>query len=82
MCRARCTKRLTNSYIGPEIDSWQPTSMQHGSRVVSDSEQRKHHNLSTYRVHVLPNTAPDGFKITFQKVLCAALAGDQDGGKS
>jgi 5-methyltetrahydropteroyltriglutamate--homocysteine methyltransferase len=36
-----------------------------GSPVISDGEQRKYHNFSTYCVHGLPNTAPDGFKIPF-----------------
>src|ERR1700716_299898 len=36
-----------------------------GSPVVTDGEQRKHHNFYTYCVHGLPNTAPDGFKIAF-----------------
>src|ERR1700686_4816146 len=36
-----------------------------GSPVVTDGEQRKHHNFPTYCVHGLPNTAPDGFQILF-----------------
>ena len=36
-----------------------------GSPVVTDGEQRKCHNFCTYCVHGLPNTAPDGFKISF-----------------
>src|ERR1700730_6370039 len=36
-----------------------------GSPVVTDGEQRKYHNFATYTVHGLPNTAPDGFAITF-----------------
>jgi hypothetical protein len=36
-----------------------------GSPVVTDGEQRKYHNLCTYCVHGLPNTAPDGFIIPF-----------------
>src|SRR5258707_9846856 len=36
-----------------------------GSPVVTDGEQRTHHNCATYCVHGLPNTAPDGFKIPF-----------------
>jgi 5-methyltetrahydropteroyltriglutamate--homocysteine methyltransferase len=36
-----------------------------GSPVVTDGEQRKYHNFATYCVHGLPNTAPDGFKISF-----------------
>src|ERR1700719_866592 len=36
-----------------------------GSPVVTDGEQRKHHNFATYCVHGLPNTAPDGFQIPF-----------------
>jgi 5-methyltetrahydropteroyltriglutamate--homocysteine methyltransferase len=36
-----------------------------GSPVVTDGEQRKHHNFWTYSVQGLPNTAPDGFKIPF-----------------
>src|SRR3982075_3167002 len=36
-----------------------------GSPVVTDGEQRKHHNFATYCVHGLPNIAPDGFQIPF-----------------
>jgi 5-methyltetrahydropteroyltriglutamate--homocysteine methyltransferase len=36
-----------------------------GSPVVTDGEQRKHHNFATYCIHGLPNTAPDGFEIPF-----------------
>jgi 5-methyltetrahydropteroyltriglutamate--homocysteine methyltransferase len=36
-----------------------------GSPVVTDGEQRKHHNFATYCVHGLPNMAPDGFTIPF-----------------
>ncbi len=36
-----------------------------GSPVVTDGEQRKHHNFWTYGVHGLANTAPEGFKIPF-----------------
>ena len=36
-----------------------------GSPVVTDGEQRKHHNFATYCVHGLPNMAPDGFQILF-----------------
>ena len=36
-----------------------------GSPVVTDGEQRKHHNVCTHCVHGLPNTAPDGFMIPF-----------------
>jgi 5-methyltetrahydropteroyltriglutamate--homocysteine methyltransferase len=36
-----------------------------GSPVVTDGEQRKYDNFATYGVHGLPNTAPDGFAITF-----------------
>src|ERR1700716_798632 len=36
-----------------------------GSPVVTDGEQRKHHNFATYCVHGLPNLAPDGFQIPF-----------------
>src|SRR6195256_7059686 len=36
-----------------------------GSPVVTDGEQRKHHNFCTYCVYGLPNTAPDGFQILF-----------------
>ena len=36
-----------------------------GSPVITDGEQRKHHNFATYCVHGLPNTAPDGFQIPF-----------------
>src|SRR5271165_6917367 len=36
-----------------------------GSPVVTDGEQRKYHNFATYCVEGLPNTAPDGFKLSF-----------------
>src|ERR1700726_767254 len=36
-----------------------------GSPVVTDGEQRKHHNFATYCLHGLPNMAPDGFQIPF-----------------
>jgi len=36
-----------------------------GSPVITDGEQRKHHNFWTYSVEGLPNAAPDGFKIPF-----------------
>src|SRR5258708_8058644 len=36
-----------------------------GSPVVTDRGQRKDFNFATYRVHVLANTAPDGFTIPF-----------------
>jgi 5-methyltetrahydropteroyltriglutamate--homocysteine methyltransferase len=36
-----------------------------GSPVITDGEQRKYHNFATYCVHGLPNTAPDGFTISF-----------------
>src|ERR1700730_16977337 len=36
-----------------------------GSPVVTDGEQRKYDNFATYGVHGLPNTAADGFAITF-----------------
>src|SRR6202048_3975276 len=36
-----------------------------GSPVVTDGEQRKHHNFATYCVHGLANMAPDGFQILF-----------------
>jgi 5-methyltetrahydropteroyltriglutamate--homocysteine methyltransferase len=36
-----------------------------GSPVITDGEQRKYHNFATYCVHGLPNTAQDGFKISF-----------------
>src|SRR5437879_3549165 len=36
-----------------------------GSPVVTDGEQRKHHNFATYCIHGLPNTAPDGMRIPF-----------------
>jgi 5-methyltetrahydropteroyltriglutamate--homocysteine methyltransferase len=36
-----------------------------GSPVVTDGEQRKHHNFCTYCVHGLPNTAQAGFMIPF-----------------
>ena len=36
-----------------------------GSPVISDGEQRKHHDFASYPVHGLPNFAPDGFKLQF-----------------
>src|ERR1700716_4510904 len=36
-----------------------------GSPVVTDREQRKHHNFATYCVHGLANTAAGGFPIPF-----------------
>src|SRR5215210_8769204 len=36
-----------------------------GSPVITDGEQRKHHNFWTYCVHGMANTASDGFKIPF-----------------
>ena len=36
-----------------------------GSPVVTDGEQRKHHNFWTYSVDGLPNAHPDGFVIPF-----------------
>ena len=36
-----------------------------GSHIVTDGEQRKYHNFATYCVEGLPNTAPDGFKLSF-----------------
>src|ERR1700716_2697367 len=36
-----------------------------GSPVVTDGEQKKYHNFATYCIHGLPNTAPDGFIISF-----------------
>jgi 5-methyltetrahydropteroyltriglutamate--homocysteine methyltransferase len=35
-----------------------------GSQVVTDGKQRKYHN-GTYCVHILPNTARQGFKFAF-----------------
>jgi 5-methyltetrahydropteroyltriglutamate--homocysteine methyltransferase len=36
-----------------------------GSPVVTDGEQRKYDNFATYSLQGQPNTAPDGFAITF-----------------
>jgi 5-methyltetrahydropteroyltriglutamate--homocysteine methyltransferase len=36
-----------------------------GSPIVTDGEQRKHHNFWTYSVDGLANTHPDGFRIPF-----------------
>jgi len=36
-----------------------------GSPVITDGEQRKHHNFWTYSVEELPNSSPDGFQIPF-----------------
>jgi 5-methyltetrahydropteroyltriglutamate--homocysteine methyltransferase len=35
------------------------------SPVITDGEQRKYHNFSTYSVDGLPNTHPEGFRIPF-----------------
>jgi hypothetical protein len=37
------------------------------SEVVTDGKQRKYQNFATYCVHGLPNTAPDGFKVKYQR---------------
>ena len=36
-----------------------------GSPVITDGEQRKHHNFWTYCVHGAPNMSPEGFQIPF-----------------
>jgi len=36
-----------------------------GSPVITDGEQRKHHNFATYCVDGAPNMAPDGFRLQF-----------------
>jgi 5-methyltetrahydropteroyltriglutamate--homocysteine methyltransferase len=52
---------LYDAAVRDTIESFEAT----GSPVVSDGEQRKHHNFWTYCVEGLGNTAPDGFKIPF-----------------
>jgi len=52
---------LYNAAIRDTIERFEAT----GSPVITDGEQRKHHNFWTYSVHGLPNVAPDGFKIPF-----------------
>src|SRR6202049_247795 len=52
---------LYEDAIRDTIDLFEAT----GSPVVTDGEQRKHHNFATYCVHGLPNMAPDGFRIPF-----------------
>ena len=48
-----------------------------GSPVVTDGEQRKHHNFCRYCVHGLPNTAQAGFMIAFRTVIRAAGHGSR-----
>jgi 5-methyltetrahydropteroyltriglutamate--homocysteine methyltransferase len=45
-----------------------------GSPVVTDGEQRKHHNFRTYCVHGLLNTAQAGFMIPFSDGLTRRLS--------
>src|ERR1700676_1021481 len=52
---------LYDASIRDTIERFEAT----GSPVVTDGEQRKYDNFATYSVHGLPNTAPDGFAITF-----------------
>ena len=52
---------LYDAAIRDTIERFEAT----GSPVITDGEQRKHHNFWTYSVHGLPNVAPDGFKIPF-----------------
>ena len=52
---------LYDAAIRDTIERFEAT----GSPVISDGEQRKHHNFWTYCVHGLPNTSPEGFKIPF-----------------
>src|SRR6195256_368354 len=56
-----CLDPLYEDAIRDTIEQFEAT----GSPVVTDGEQRKHHNFCTYCVHSLPNTAPDGFEIAF-----------------
>src|SRR3984893_6840892 len=66
-------ERVANNSEYPNLDSFYEDAIRDtierfeatGSPVISDGEQRKYHNFSTYCVHGLPNTAPDGFKIPF-----------------
>src|SRR5229473_7862 len=52
---------LYDAAIRDTIERFEAT----GSPVITDGEQRKHHNFWTYAVEGLPNTAPNGFKIPF-----------------
>jgi 5-methyltetrahydropteroyltriglutamate--homocysteine methyltransferase len=52
---------LYDAAIHDTIERFEAT----GSPVVTDGEQRKYDNFATYGVHGLPNTAADGFAITF-----------------
>jgi 5-methyltetrahydropteroyltriglutamate--homocysteine methyltransferase len=52
---------LNEDAIHDSIERFEAT----GSPVVTDGGQRKYHSLSTYCVHGLQNTAPDGFEIPF-----------------
>ncbi len=58
---ARELDALYDEAVRDTIERFEAT----GSPVVTDGEQRKHHNFWTYSVQGLPNTAPDGFKIPF-----------------
>ena len=58
---ARELDALYDEAVRDTIERFEAT----GSPVVTDGEQRKHHNFWTYGVQGLPNTAPDGFKIPF-----------------
>src|SRR5271170_2023728 len=54
-------KLLYDEAVRDTIEQFEAT----GSPVVTDGEQRKYHNFATYCVEGLPNTAPDGFKMSF-----------------
>ena len=57
-------KQLEVSYIAAlrdTVECFEAT----GSSVITDSEQRKHPNFFSYCLHGSPNTAPDGFQISF-----------------
>ncbi len=53
--------RMYEAAVRDTVERFEAT----GSPVITDGEQKKHHNFWTYCVHGLRNTAPDGFKIPF-----------------
>jgi 5-methyltetrahydropteroyltriglutamate--homocysteine methyltransferase len=57
----RALDALYEAAVRDTIERFEET----GSPVITDGEQRKYHNFLTYCVEGLPNTAPDGFTISF-----------------
>ena len=60
-CDAPALDPLYEEAIRDTIERFEAT----GSPVITDGEQRKHHNFGTYCIERLPNIAPDGFEIPF-----------------